>query len=220
VQDSNTDKVDHTLVQDSSAEDTNHQINAAQPTKSPLKSPQKSPIIGDTSDSDLSVLLDEPPKRKRKPKSKPSESSSKCAKTSKPTPNPTTTKLNSKPKSNAPTSSPQEEDIKRLQSWLLKCGIRKLWHKELAGFSAAREKIAHLKGLLKEAGMGGRFSEDKARQIREERELKADLEDIVARERKWGQEDGEGGSDPGRWGGWGWEAEEEIGEGLEGVGGV
>lgn len=36
--------------------------------------------------------------------------------------------------------------------------------------------------------MTGRFSEEKARQIKDERELKADLDDVVVMEKKWGRE--------------------------------
>lgn len=42
--------------------------------------------------------------------------------------------------------------------------------------------------------MTGRFSEAKAEQIKEERELRADLEAVQEGERKWGKvEEGEGG---------------------------
>ena len=51
--------------------------------------------------------------------------------------------------------------------------------------------------MLRDAGMDGRFSEEKARQIREERELKDDLGDIVERNKHWGQEEEGGGEGTG-----------------------
>lgn len=144
---------------------------------------------GDVSDSDLSDVIDEPPPAKKKrqtskasvqPKPK-----GKAAKSGKP--------------SSAPGKdlSPDEAEIKRLQGWLLKCGIRKLWHRELAPYDAPKEKIKHLKEMLKDAGMDGRYSVEKANAIKEQRELAADLEAVKEGAKIWGHGDGEDDAEDG-----------------------
>jgi len=56
--------------------------------------------------------------------------------------------------------------------------VRRVWAKELAGLPEPREQIHHLKGLLTGVGLNGRFSQAKAKQIKLERELRAEVEDI------------------------------------------
>lgn len=124
----------------------------------------------------MSEVLDEAPKPKKgsrksgstKPKTKKTESSK------------------AKKASEEP-GDPDVEEIKRLQSWLVKCGIRKMWYRELAPYSTPRAKIHHLKDMLAEVGMTGRYSAEKSNQIREERELKADLEAVQEGAQKWGK---------------------------------
>jgi hypothetical protein len=138
-------------------------------------------------ESDLSSVIDDPPpKKKRAPKPKSSSPSASAKSKAKPV----------KPSKSASKSdlSIEEEEIKRLQAWLIKCGIRKLWHRELAHFSTPKEKIKHLKGMLEEAGMTGRYSVEKARQIKESRELAAELEAAREFNEQWGHED-EGSDD-------------------------
>ena len=136
--------------------------------------------------SDLSSVLDDPPpKKKRNSKPKPTSPSKTKPKTPKPSKTPS-----------KPSLPPDEEEIKRLQSWLLKCGVRKLWHRELAPYSTSKEKIKHLKGMLEAVGMTGRFSAEKARQVREGRELAAELEEARRFNEQWGQAGG-GGEDKG-----------------------
>ncbi|KAL8804504.1 MAG: hypothetical protein Q9182_002511 [Xanthomendoza sp. 2 TL-2023] len=128
------------------------------------------------SESEMSVLLDEDPKPKKrvrklsseKPKTKKKESS----------------KLT---KASQQSSDPDAEEIKRLQGWLVKCGIRKMWHKELAAHDTSKAKIRHLKDMLTEAGMTGQYSQEKATQIRDARELQADLDAVQAGNKKWGK---------------------------------
>ncbi|KAI9787032.1 MAG: hypothetical protein M1835_002878 [Candelina submexicana] len=139
------------------------------------------------SDSEMSVLIDEDASPKRKGR-KPSARS--------------VAKKPAKAKSRGPSKSkddanldPQQAEIKRLQSWLLKCGIRKMWHKELAPHDTPKAKINHLKGMLKDAGMDGRYSAEKAKQIKEHREFKADLEAVQEGAKKWGQSGGSEASD-------------------------
>lgn len=61
-----------------------------------------------------------------------------------------------------------------------------MWARELAPYDTPRAKIKHLKQMLKDAGMDGRYSVEKAKQIREERELRADLQDVQEEAKKWG----------------------------------
>jgi hypothetical protein len=137
----------------------------------------------DVSESELSSLIDEPPPKKKRQKKSPfdqptrAEKSTKLAKT--------------KPlKSKDPKDlDPQEAEIKRLQGWLVKCGIRKLWHKELASYDTSRAKINHLKDMLKDVGMDGRYSVEKASKIKEQRELAAELDAVQEGAKRWGQVD-------------------------------
>lgn len=128
------------------------------------------------SESEMSAVLDEAPKPKRQRRSAGSEQ----PKTKK-------TGRSKGAKATEQTTDPDVEEIKRLQGWLVKCGIRKLWHRELAPYDTAKAKIRHLKEMLTDAGMTGRFSIEKATQIREERELKADLEAVQAGAKQWGK---------------------------------
>lgn len=131
------------------------------------------------SESELSSLIDEPPPKKKGLRKSPATSSkSKSGKTS---------KASKSSKSASAPEDPNEAEIKRLQSQLLKCGIRKLWHRELAPYDTSKAKIGHLRGMLRDVGMEGRFSVEKARLIRERRELEADLEAVQDFSQKWGK---------------------------------
>lgn len=181
------------------SDEENEDATSGAPAKSPLgndkedeedKSPQKpsttSNGTANDSESELSSVIDEPPpKKKRQPKSASSKPAPKAVKAK-----------GSKAKDDA-TLDPDEAEIKRLQGWLIKCGIRKLWHRELAPYDAPKQKINHLKRLLKDAGMDGRYSLEKARQIKEQRELAADLEAVQEGAKRWGntpdEDDEEGG---------------------------
>ncbi|KAH0845673.1 putative transcriptional regulator [Fonsecaea pedrosoi] len=90
-----------------------------------------------------------------------------------------------KPKADANIDIEQAE-IKRLQGWLMKCGIRKLWGKELKPYETSKAKIKHLKQMLADIGMTGRYSAEKANQIKEARELAADIEAVQEGEARWG----------------------------------
>ncbi|OBT73450.1 hypothetical protein VF21_07307 [Pseudogymnoascus sp. 05NY08] len=131
--------------------------------------PEANKQAAEDSDSDLSVLIDEPPKRFK--------SGSKSAK-------PSTSKT---PKP-AAAVSPADAEIKTLQSQLVKCGIRKIWQFELKDYGDdSKAKIRHLKGMLKEVGMEGRFSEARAREIKEMRELAQDVEAVTEGAKLWGK---------------------------------
>ena len=123
------------------------------------------------SESDMSVLIDEPPKKKRA--SKPGKSSSKPAKASK------------------QPLDPDEEHIKTLKNQLKECGIRKMWGNELKHCETDREKITHLKQMLTDVGLKGRYSAEKAMQIREQRELAEDLQVVQEGNKTWGKSKGD-----------------------------
>ncbi|KAJ5594187.1 Transcriptional regulator [Penicillium hispanicum] len=138
----------------------------------------------DDSESEMSVVLDEEPKPAEK-RQKSAESTAKKEKK----------KAAPKGKGKEEDVDPDQEEIKRLQGWLVKCGIRKMWWRELQPYETSKAKIKHLKQMLEEAGMKGRYSLEKARQIRDERELKADLEQIQQGAKQWGTGGEDEGSD-------------------------
>lgn len=124
----------------------------------------------DLSDSEMSVLIDEEPKTK-KSRTSTSAVGKSTKKTSK-------AKAAAKPQANL---SPEEMEMKTLQGQLKMCGVNKIWGFELKQFGEDNKaKIRHLKGMLKEIGLEGRFSKDKADEIKERRELMADIEAIKA----------------------------------------
>ncbi|KAK3385686.1 hypothetical protein B0H63DRAFT_186533 [Podospora didyma] len=125
-------------------------------------------------ESEMSDVIDEPPKRKRKSK------------------DPTAPKPERRTKAPAKatvasTLSPDEAQIKQLQGYLLKCGVRKIWAFELKKYGDDNKaKIKRLKDMLAEIGMTGRFSESRAREIKEQRELLAEIEAVKEGEKSWG----------------------------------
>lgn len=153
----------------------NEEDSGAEPATTPAKQAKKLPPSGkgDVSESELSSLFDESPvknKRQKKASAVKKEPAKPTAKTA-----------------SKATDDPDQAEIKRLQSWLVKCGIRKVWSKELAKFDTPKAKIKHLKGMLSDAGMEGRFSDEKAARIKEKREFAKDLEAIQEGEASWGK---------------------------------
>ncbi|KAL4921811.1 hypothetical protein BDW62DRAFT_197518 [Aspergillus aurantiobrunneus] len=150
---------------------------------------QKAEAAAGDSESEMSVVLDEEPQPKRQRQKKSTGT--------------TTTKVKKKEKK-APAKAkdadadPNQAEIKRLQGWLLKCGIRKMWARELAPYDTPKSKIKHLKDMLKEVGMEGRYSLEKARQIKEQRELREDLEMVQEGAKRWGKSTAEDDSDSGQ----------------------
>lgn len=179
-------------------DDEESTLSSAKEVKTPQEETQASIKPTEPDDSDLSSLLDEDPAPRKKKRQKSDAPKKQKAAKAKPA------KASAKPKAKADADlSPQEAEIKRLQGWLLKCGIRKLWHRELAPYTTDKEKINHLKDMLKDVGMDGRYSVEKAKQIKERRELAADLEAVQEGNKIWGQEqasedDDSGGAKPKR----------------------
>ncbi|KAK2810144.1 hypothetical protein FQN49_008554 [Arthroderma sp. PD_2] len=148
---------------------------------------------GEASESEMSVLIDEEPKPKKKRSASQPSAQTKAKRST-----------SEKKRKEPVPEDPDKAEIKRLQGWLVKCGIRKVWGRELMGCSTPKEKIRHLKSMLKDAGMDGRYSVEKANRIREEREIKADLEAVQEGAKMWGataaddEEEGGGSSKAGR----------------------
>jgi len=143
----------------------------------------KSALKTEDSSSELSDLLDEEPKQRRK-KKKSAEPSGQKAK-----------KVKGVPSKKEADLDPDQAEIRRLQGWLVKCGIRKMWSRELKPFETPKAKITHLKGMLSDAGMTGRLSVEKANQIREARELAADIEAVQEGAERWGKTEGDSGQE-------------------------
>jgi hypothetical protein len=139
-------------------------------------------VAAEGSESELSVLLDDEPVPKKTRKSRdPSAPKTKKA----------ISKSSTKAKPDA--EDPDQAEIKRLQGWLVKCGIRKLWGKELKPYETPKAKIIHLRDMLADAGMTGRYSIEKANQIKEARELAADIEAVQEGAERWGADGDEDG---------------------------
>ncbi len=132
----------------------------------------KDEVDRDASESEMSVVLNEPPKPARKSKA-----------TTKST---TTKKVRAPAKPKTTTTTPEQEELKTLQSQLSKCGIRKVWGAYLKSFDTHKGKVDELKRMLGEAGMDGRFSESKAAEIKERRELEADIGFLEDTAKTWG----------------------------------
>ncbi|RDW86753.1 putative transcriptional regulator [Aspergillus mulundensis] len=147
-------------------------------------SEQMAEAAGD-SESEMSVVLDEEPQPKRQRQKKSTGAAS--AKGKKKTP----------AKAKDADLDANQAEIKRLQGWLIKCGIRKMWARELAPYDTPKAKIKHLKDMLKDVGMEGRYSLEKAKQIKEERELREDIEMVQEEAKRWGKDTAEDGSDSG-----------------------
>ncbi|KAL2884681.1 putative transcriptional regulator protein [Ceratocystis lukuohia] len=124
-------------------------------------------------ESDVSSVIDEPPTRKR---------TSVAKAKSKPEPKP-----KSAPRKLSSPQSADQQEVKKLQQQLGKCGVRKIWGVELQAYGDDdRAKIQHLKNMLRDCGMTGRFSDARAKEIKEQRELMADLHDVQAMDQTWG----------------------------------
>ena len=173
-----------TINRNDARRDSPNDESRATTAPSPTNKPR---LDAQDSESEMSIVHDSPPpakKKRQKAEPKPSTTKTTATKT-------TTTDS---------TLSPAEEETKRLQSHLIKCGVRKVWVKEFASAhcSTSAQKNAHLKRLLADVGMSGRFSEEKAKRIKEEREFNKDLEETKELAAKWGgSQDGSGSDDEG-----------------------
>ncbi|KAH9820412.1 HIRA-interacting protein 3 [Teratosphaeria destructans] len=161
--------------------DDKRKATGAPDTEDDRPPPHPNPVPAEDGEDDFSDVIDEPPPKKRRPKTSTASSTT----TSRPA------QKAARDKKAARDLPPHEEEIKKLQGWLVKCGIRKVWGVELKTCDTPRDKIRHLKGMLQDVGMTGRYSQDKATKIREARELKAELESAREFNEQWGGGGGE-----------------------------
>ncbi|KAK0710473.1 hypothetical protein B0T21DRAFT_387387 [Apiosordaria backusii] len=131
---------------------------------------------GNDSSSSLSSVIDDGPPTKRKGKGSAAPKTAAGRKT----------------KSATADVSSDEALIKQLQAQLLKCGVRKVWAFEFKkrGDTTPKAKINRLKEMLAEIGMTGRFSEARAKEIKMQRELMADLDAVKEWDQTFGVADG------------------------------
>ena len=61
------------------------------------------------------------------------------------------------------------------QSFVIACGVRRVWSKVFEGLDTPAQQIKKLKEILHELGMTGRLSLEKARAIREKRKFAQEL---------------------------------------------
>ena len=193
--DENEDEEPPSKTKDTVKSPPSRKPDSKQPSVSPVKEKkkkkkaQKEPSdseqatggeADDASESEMSLVYDEEPKAKN-----PKKGTTNITKSQPKPPKQQKSKPKTKAKDSDP-DDPNQAEIKRLQGWLVKCGIRKMWYRELAPFSTPKDKIRHLRDMLKDAGMEGRYSMEKAKRIREERELQADLEVVQEGARLYG----------------------------------
>ncbi|KAK1541296.1 transcriptional regulator [Colletotrichum paranaense] len=168
-------------VEDKEEKSQEKKVEAKKDEESIEKHPEasdekKGEAPADDTTSELSDVIDEPPKPKRKKKEAGAGPKTKA-------------KATKQKKAQAASENPDDAEIKKLQSHLVKCGIRKIWGFELKQYGDdTKAKIRHLRGMLKDIGMDGRFSEAKAKEIKERRELEADLEAVQEMNANWGAE--------------------------------
>ncbi|KAG1812919.1 uncharacterized protein BJ212DRAFT_1482978 [Suillus subaureus] len=115
-------------------------------------------------DSDVSVVIDEPPKKRRKKQEK--DSNKKAL-----------TERKKTQKSNI-GGSKDDETVSKLKAIVVACGVRKMWKKEFADLDTPSGQIKRLKEILKDLGMTGRLTLEKAKTIKAERELAQELRDV------------------------------------------
>ncbi|KAF8519682.1 hypothetical protein JB92DRAFT_2897536 [Gautieria morchelliformis] len=126
------------------------------------------------SESELSVLINESPKKPVKKKAKGEKR--------------TVSRESKSAKDKEPSQVLDEDEttIKRLKSFVTACGVRKVWSKEFADLPLAKHQIKHLKEVLTDIGMTGKYSMEKAKAIKAKRELARELDDVLEFERKAG----------------------------------
>lgn len=137
-------------------------------------------------ESEMSIVLDELPASRKRGSSKQSSSSLPAKKKAKRT----STRPSSTTSAAKKEITPEEAELKDLQAKIKKCGVNKVWHFEFKRLeiTSHNEKIRHLKKALKDLLGGERWSEKRAEEIKEQRELAEDLEAVKKGDVDWGME--------------------------------
>ncbi|CAG8797260.1 15643_t:CDS:2, partial [Gigaspora rosea] len=73
------------------------------------------------------------------------------------------------------SNNDDEKTIKELKAFILKCGVRKVWSRELAGCDSISSQINRLNKILSDLGITGRPTLEKCKKVRQRRELEAEL---------------------------------------------
>ncbi|ORY94053.1 hypothetical protein BCR43DRAFT_353774 [Syncephalastrum racemosum] len=76
------------------------------------------------------------------------------------------------------TSSKSEDTIQRLKGFINKCGVRKIWSKELKDCKTSKQQIDKLKSILESLGVHGRPTLQKCKEAKAELELKREIESL------------------------------------------
>ncbi|KAK9383245.1 uncharacterized protein V2V93DRAFT_364642 [Kockiozyma suomiensis] len=163
-------------------------------TKSPKnKTQSKQPKVTDEKvntkskeedeEEEYSDVIDDspPPQRKRRSSSTPAEK--KQSKKQKPEKVKSDKKSKKSTRHASPSTigdDPLEQKIATLKFWVVKCGVRKQWTKELQPFTTQKEKLLHLQKILADMGMTPRYSLEKAKRIKEEREFQREVAQLQA----------------------------------------
>lgn len=80
-------------------------------------------------------------------------------------------------KSSKTTKESSEAAIVRLKTYIFRCGVRRIWKRELENMSD-RQIIQHLGDILKELGIVGRPTLEKCKAIKERREFEEELKAV------------------------------------------
>ncbi|KAI8089833.1 uncharacterized protein BX664DRAFT_334019 [Halteromyces radiatus] len=165
--------------QDSKEEEEKPAISTKRKRKTTIKQPQS-----DTEEEEKEVsdhheshptTSDEDDSKASEPTTPPISSSTKKQRPSKGQPEKKGSTRNIK---STKTTSPDDETIKRLKSYIYKCGVRKVWQKELADCPTKKSQINKLKKILQDLGMDGRPTLEKCEAIKAERELRAEIDSL------------------------------------------
>ncbi|CAI2182361.1 7995_t:CDS:2, partial [Funneliformis geosporum] len=153
---------------DDSASHNNPESTGEAEKESNSSASQKRTIdaVEDEDDDDLSSLEDEPLKKKRKTGKTVGKSAVKTV----------VKTVNNR------TANIEKDDktIKNLKSLINKCGVRKIWAKELTDCKTNSSKIRKLKQMLVDLGVEGRPTLEKCKKVKKRRELEAELKAMSA----------------------------------------
>ncbi|BEI90340.1 uncharacterized protein CcaverHIS019_0304100 [Cutaneotrichosporon cavernicola] len=136
------------------------------------------------SESSMSSVYDEPPKKRGRGASAEKPKKSK--------------KVKKDPNEGLSPDEARVADLKRI---VVACGVRKQWTKEFADCPTPTSQIDHLRDLLRSLGMKGNPTTGKAKSLKERRELAQELNDVQEFESKRGagaERPGRGRAEPDR----------------------
>ncbi|KIJ65521.1 hypothetical protein HYDPIDRAFT_110621 [Hydnomerulius pinastri MD-312] len=134
-------------------------------SRKPRSPKKKDPVEKASMESELSSVLDEPPKKRQKKQRRDTEKPQKSEKAKR------------EKKTKEPLSK-DEETVNRLKSIVVACGVRKTWKKEFDGVEKPSQQVKRLHEILGDLGMSPRYTLEKAKTIKQQRELAQELRDV------------------------------------------